>query len=213
MKFYSNDNNRYFQKEEDKREISIRKQKFSIILAINALIEIVNKKDFDKYDNLAQRYLLGLTDPEYNVGYNKNLQKIVQDIYSYLKTDFDKNYETLKNSPLCTNFLVPLSASMPWEEFWEELHDKYGTAFDSKCSKSEIMAECMNAYFDKNSTCEMGIDLVEIFKICFNGKIKTLSELSKDNVKDMQDAAIQFRKNLQNNYVRLTESSSEHEEK
>ena len=57
MKFYSDTNDKFFEKNENQKTTSVRIQKYNNALAINALIEMTTKKNFDDYDNLTQRYL------------------------------------------------------------------------------------------------------------------------------------------------------------
>lgn len=202
MKFYSDTNEKFFEKNENQQNTSVRIQKYNNALAINALIEMTTKKNFDDYDNLTQRYLLGLTDPYYNRGYTAGLQKAIQGIYEYLKKDLNNNYEKLKKSPLYTNFIFPLSAAMPWEEF------------AANYNKKEIMADCINAYFDHESICEIGIDMVEILKSNFDGKsLKAFKDLPQKEITLMQEAALHFRKKLQENYAQIMKNKDIYDEK
>ena len=202
MKFYSDTNDKFFEKNENQKTTSVRIQKYNNALAINALIEMTTKKNFDDYDNLTQRYLLGLTDPYYNRGYTAGLQKAIQGIYEYLKKDLDNNYEKLKKSPLYTNFILPLSAAMPWEEF------------AANYNRKEIMADCINAYFDHDSTCEIGIDMVEVLKSNFDGKsLKAFKDFPQKEITSMQEAALRFRKKLQENYTQIMKNKDIYDEK
>ena len=120
--FYSDFNHKSSAEEKNDNLFALnsRIHKFNTAKALNVLFELLNGDSLPSEKELssfASEYLKENSDPAYEIGQTKDLQKMVQAVYKFMALNPAENFQKVKRSPLVKSCLAPMSASMAWGRF------------------------------------------------------------------------------------------------
>lgn len=196
--FYSDFNHKSSAEEKNDNLFALnsRIHKFNTAKALNVLFELLNGNSLPSEKELspfASEYLKENSDPAYEIGQTKDLQKMVQAVYKFMALKPDENFAKIKQSPLVRSCLAPMSASMAWGGF--NLKNKLAIDTNS-------LNMALNKYFDPASHCPIGINLKKILEAQFkfySSSTISINNLEESTVVDMKAAGVAMRELLQNN--------------